>query len=215
MKIEHVKQGTPEWWQLKKGRVSGTRLGQLISGRKNRMIYDLLSETLDEFLIPDDFETEAMKFGTENEPIAREKYRKMVGMEFEEIGLMVSDFTDLHVASPDGITADHKDVLEIKCTMEGGIHIQRFFEGPESSYMPQIINYFAISDEVRRVHWVSYCPDRPEKEIVAHIFTLDTILEPATAKKPEVRMRDARDEARIEVLNLKVKLDLLEKEFTF
>jgi hypothetical protein len=61
-------------------------------------------------------------------------------------------------------------VIEVKCTMNGAIHMQRHVEGPESSYMPQIKNYFAVSDDVKEVHWVSYCPDRPERELVVKVF---------------------------------------------
>jgi hypothetical protein len=57
--------------------------------------------------------------------------------------------------------------------------------------MPQIINYFAVSDEVVAVHWVSYCPYRTERPLVIHVFTRDTVLSEATKTKPAITINDA------------------------
>lgn len=172
MRLNYCEQKSPEWWTEKVGKVSGTRFGQLISSRANRLKFDLLSEKLDGIIIEDEYISPAMQFGIDNEPVAREKYIKKSGINFGEVGLIYSDFSDIHLASPDGLDIETKSkVLEIKCTEDGGIHIQRFFNGPESSYESQIINYFACSDQIQEVHWVSYCPGRPERELVIKIFT--------------------------------------------
>lgn len=170
MKIAYCEQASKEWFELKAGKIGGTRFGQVISDRKNRLVYDLLNETLMGYCEPDDYISDDMLFGTENEPIARDLYSKESGIEFEQVGCILSDHSDIHLASPDGINQDRGIVLEIKCTQNGAIHLQRFFEGPESDKMPQIINYFAVSDEVKEVHWVSYCPDRTERPLFAKIF---------------------------------------------
>lgn len=174
MKIETFKQRTPEWDAARCGSIGGTRYGQAVSGRDNRLVYDLINERLNGYISESDYIDEAMQFGIDNEPIARQLYSEQTGIEFAEVGMIHSDFSDLHHASPDGLKAGL--VLEIKCTENGAIHIQRYFDGPESSYMPQILNYFAISDEVTEVHWVSYCPYREERPIIAHIFTRQTMI---------------------------------------
>lgn len=170
MEINNCEQKSPEWWTIKVGKISGTRFGQAISTRANRLPYELVNEMLDGIIIDDEYINDAMQFGIDQEPIARELYSKASGIPFREIGIMYSDHSPIHIASPDGINPDNDIVLEIKCTQDGAIHLQRYFDGPESAYMSQIINYFAISDQIREVHWVSYCPNRPEKPMVVKIF---------------------------------------------
>jgi hypothetical protein len=178
--IKSFEQGSPEWWAAKKNKISGTRFGQLISGRKNRLEYELANEYLMDVLLPDpdEWTSEEMQFGIDNEPIAVQKYLVKAGLDHlprYKPGLIVSDFhPDWHCASPDYVVELPDSagliVIEVKCTMNGAIHMQRHVEGPESSYMPQIKNYFAVSDDVKEVHWVSYCPDRPERELVVRDF---------------------------------------------
>jgi len=175
MKITTTKQRSPEWFEETCGSIGGTRLGQVISGRKNRLLFDIINERLNGYQDIDDFITEDMQFGIDNEPIAAKLYEEKAGIEWKEIGTMKSELAPNHHASPDRISTDETKVLEIKCTQNGAIHIQRFFDGPESTHMPQIINYFAIDDKIKEVHWVSYCPYRPERQLVIHIFTAEML----------------------------------------
>jgi putative phage-type endonuclease len=170
MKISKVKQRSPEWFQLRKGKISGTRFGMIISSRKNRLIYDLLDETLSDYLFPDDFVTDDMQFGIDNEPVAVDLYSKQSGIAFEEVGAILSETCPIHMASPDGVNIERGIVLEIKCTQSRAIQAQRFSEGVESGHLPQIKNYFAVSDAVKEVHWVSYCPFAPERPLVLVVF---------------------------------------------
>lgn len=170
MNLNFCDQRGQEWYEIKKGRIGGTRLGQAISGRKNRMIYELLNEQLADHIFMDDYISDDMQFGIDNEPIARQLYSEQSGIEFNEVGLIRSELYDIHIASPDGISADRTIALEIKCTMNGYVHLQRFFEGVEPAHLPQIINYFAVADEIKEVHWVSYCPERTERPLIIYVF---------------------------------------------
>jgi hypothetical protein len=170
MKIINIEQKSPEWFAYRKGKIGGTRFGKVISGKKNRLIYTLADEILSDVIIEDEFQDEEMRFGTETEPIMCDLYQEQSGIKFKEVGLIQSDHTLISVASPDRLSECETIVLEGKCTMNGAIHMQRFFEGPESSYLPQIKNYFVQSNQIKEVHWVSYCPFRPEKPLVIHVF---------------------------------------------
>jgi hypothetical protein len=207
MKIETMKQGSAEWHELKRGKIGGTRFGQVISGRENVLLFELLNEQLSEWIEPDDFINDDMQFGLDNEPIARDLYNKQSGLNFMEVGAIVSDHSDIHLASPDGL--DYDKVLEIKCTRNGAIHLQRFFKGVDTKYLPQIKNYFAVSDEVTEVHWVSYCPDRYERPLVVYIFTLDTVVE------KNKTIRDLLPTWRAEIKRIEAELIEMSKQFTF
>ena len=170
MNWQPIEQRSQEWFTLKAGKISGTRFGECISGRKNAMIYELINEKLDGVVLPTDFVSDDMQFGIDNEETAIALFELHSGIKFERGGVIMSDFSAIHMASPDGVNLEKGIVLEIKCTQKGSKQIQRFFEGVESSYLPQIKNYFACSDSVNCVYWASYCPFRPEKELVVHTF---------------------------------------------
>jgi len=173
VKLQLCEQLSKEWFDLVCGSIGGTRFGQVISDRENRLVYDLLNEQLDGYVEPDDYVSDDMLFGQEQEPVARQLYSEQTGIVFNQVGVIQSERSAIHHASPDGLSDDCQ-VLEVKCTQTGAIHLQRFDKGPESSHIGQIINYFAVSDEVQRVHWVSYCPSRPERPIVVYIYTRAT-----------------------------------------
>ena len=44
MNILMVEQGSPEWWDAKVGSIGGTRFGNVISTKKNRLISTLVNE---------------------------------------------------------------------------------------------------------------------------------------------------------------------------
>lgn len=187
MNINYCEQRSQEWYDLRKGKIGGTRFGQVISGRKNRLVYDLLNETLSEAIYPDDYISEEMQFGIDNEDDALELYSQRTGIKVIRVGAILSDFSGIHLASPDGLSEDHKIVQEVKCTEDGGIHIQRFFEGTETSYIPQIANYFAVSDEVERVDWISYCPSRPERPIIIRQFYRESFVDMIKSGRSKIK----------------------------
>lgn len=215
MKLLDVPQLSPEWWDFKVGKISGTRFGQVISDRDNRLIYDLVNEKLQGYIEQDEFENDDITFGKDNEPIARKLYSEISGIDFVETGCIISDFSAIHIASPDGVYIQSGDVLEIKCTQNGAIHIQRFIEGPETSHKSQIVNYFAVSDEVKRVHWVSYCPSRVERPLVWRIFTLDSVIKEATTRTPSITIRDLVNKGRQEILSVESEMKRIEHLFIF
>jgi hypothetical protein len=170
MKLSHLIQYSPEWWKLKAGKIGGTRFGQVISNRKNRLVYELMAETKRGYIEPDDFVNDDMQFGIDNERFGAELYEAQSGIKFNPVGMILSDLSRIHIASPDRVNLEWGIVLEIKCTQNEAIHYQRFFEGPESANTAQIYNYFAVSDDVKEVHWISYCPYVKERPIVIECF---------------------------------------------
>lgn len=177
MKYLDIEQGSQEWKDLKVGKVGGTRFGQVISTRDNKLVYEMAGEIMDGCISQDDYVSEDMQFGIDNESAAIDLYEQMTGLKFDRGGVIMSDFSDIHMASPDGITRDRKIVVEVKCTRLNHVHLKRFVSGVDSSYLPQCINYFAVSNDVEEVHFISYCPFRQERPIVAIILKRDTVID--------------------------------------
>lgn len=193
MNYKKIEQLSPEWWAEKVGKVSGTRYGQLTSTVKNSLLEEIVNEMLDGYIQQDDFVTDAMLFGTDNEPIAIEKYEILTGMKFERGGVIFSDFSNIHMASPDAVNLENGIVVEVKSTMKGATQIKRFLHGVETDKIGQIVNYFAVSDDVKEVHWVSFCPFRPERELVVIKFTRDTIISQKETKKNGIETVTVQD----------------------
>jgi hypothetical protein len=163
LKIFEHPQMSDEWWHLKVGKISGTRFGQLISTRKNRLVYEMMDEVLSGACKMDDYISDDMQYGIDNEDVAIELYEMQTGIKIERVGAILSATHEIHMASPDGLSPDHSVVLEVKCTTNGDIHLERYFEGVDTKYIPQCANYFAVSPEIKEVHFISYCGYRPER----------------------------------------------------
>lgn len=208
---KQIKQLSPEWWALKVKKVSGTRWGQLTSSRNNMLIEELADEQMNGCCEVDDYVTDDMQFGIDNEPIAIDKYEQMSGLKFKRGGVLISDtYPNVHMASPDSYNDDNSEyliVLEVKCTMHGKTHLKRFRNGIDSKYLGQVENYFAVEPKVQEVRWISYCPFRPEREIIEIIFKRDTVVEFKEMKtKKEVKTIQDKVNAGLQ------KIEGLEKE---
>jgi hypothetical protein len=177
----NIEQNSPEWWAYKVGKISGTRFGQLISGRDNGLIFELANEILDGACEQSDFENDEITFGKENEGIALDLLSQMVSIPFEHGGVMAHPtLSEFCMASPDGVDLATGTVAEIKCTMSGATQMRRFIEGVESKYRPQVANYFF--NGAMRVLWASYCPFRPERPLVIHEITPDSVYSESRGK---------------------------------
>lgn len=108
----------------------------------------------------DVFQNEAMRLGTEREPLARMAYEALTGNLVEEVGFCMHDTLECG-ASPDGLI-DARRGLEIKCPSAGKHfeYLRQKAEPPE--YTAQIQGCMWICE---REEWdfVSYCPDFPEQ----------------------------------------------------
>lgn len=208
-----------EWWDFKVKKVSGTRFGQLISSVENMMLDEMANEALDGYILPDDFDNEDVNYGRENEPIAVDMLEKRTGLKFDRGGVIISELhPNIHMASPDGITPDRKIIAEVKCTMDGKRQINRFRCGVEKKNMPQIINYFAVSPEVEKVIWASYCGFRPELPLVVYEFTRETVIETKEYKTKSaviVTIQDKVNEGLAKLPTLESELNLLIERIKF
>lgn len=182
-----IEQNTPEWWAYKVGKISGTRFGQLISSRENSLIEELADEIMNGYCEISDFEDEDIIFGKENESIAIDLYEEKSGLKFERGGVLQSDTCKMHMASPDAIIYEKGIVVEVKCTRHGKTHLKRFYNGIESNYKPQIINYFAVDPKINEVHFISYCPYRPERPLVVYVVKRETPIYDTSRKTETVQ----------------------------
>lgn len=115
-----MEQRTAEWFAARLGKVTASRVADVMArtksgysaSRKNYMA-ELVCERLTG--IPSEhFESAAMKWGTDTEPLARSAYEARTGELVEEVGFIEHPRIKGFGASPDGLVGTDGG-LEIKC----------------------------------------------------------------------------------------------------
>jgi putative phage-type endonuclease len=118
--MEEIIQGTPEWFAARLGKVTASRVADVIAKTKtgwgaSRANYmaELVAERLTG-ASADKFSNAAMQWGTEQEPEARAAYEFRVGADVLQIGFVPHPIIPMTGASPDGLVGD-EGLVEIKC----------------------------------------------------------------------------------------------------
>lgn len=158
-------QGTPEWHAARLGKVTASRLVDVLAKIKNgeaaaRANYraELVAERLTG-KHADGFVNAAMKWGTEAEPLARAAYEAEFGLLVQEVGLIDHPSIPMTGASPDGLVSID-GLIEIKCP-ETKAHINTLLRkaAPEQ-YIPQMQWQMACTGRAW-VDFVSFDPRMP------------------------------------------------------
>jgi len=117
--IKNIEQGSADWHSLRLGKITASRVKDVLSkGRgttpsklSETYMIELLAERLTGEAKPF-FENDAMRWGTETEPQARAMYELRSGNSVEEVAFIIKD--DFVGVSPDGLIGDN-GMIEIKC----------------------------------------------------------------------------------------------------
>ena len=159
-------QRTEEWYKSRLGKLTASRCGDALattktgeSAYRKNLRLQLLAERLTGVptVIP---ETPAMRWGTEQEPVAKIAFSEFTGLSVEEVGFIEHPLIKGLGASPDGFTSDGA-LVEIKCP-QGPKHIENFLsERVPSDYRPQLLCQIACTGR-EFVHWVSFHPMFPK-----------------------------------------------------
>ena len=113
--IRDLEQGTPEWFALRLGVITGSKFKDVMAkgqgkSRKSYM-YQLAAEMITDEMA-ESFTNDAMQWGTDNEPAARAMYELESGNEVDEVCFVKRD--DFVGVSPDGLVGD-SGLVEFKC----------------------------------------------------------------------------------------------------
>lgn len=111
MKQVFIEQGTPEWLELRRTKI-GASVSPALLGKNPYMsaknVYDQI------VLGTVAYVNDAMRHGTEEEPIARDYYNRL-GLTAFMPAVCVNDNYPYMMASLDGYDDDSNEILEIKC----------------------------------------------------------------------------------------------------
>jgi len=113
-------QGSPEWHAARLGKITASRVVDVMARTKagwgaSRANYaaELIAERLTSNSAPS-FTNDAMRWGTDQEPYAREAYARRFGVDVYEIGFVDHPEVAMSGASPDGLIGTD-GLCEIKC----------------------------------------------------------------------------------------------------
>lgn len=173
MKKHLMEQRSSEWFQKRKGKISGTVLKALMGTPKARQeaIYEIIAQRLT-VGVEEDYEN-PMARGIRLEPEAIAAFEFATSKTVETVGFCESDDNEQIGYSSDGLIADTNDSedLEIKC-MGGKNHVKMWLEDEvPKDYYWQLVQAFVVNPKLKRRYFVGYNPDLPRHPL--HIIEVE------------------------------------------
>lgn len=113
MEIKDFEQGTPEWFEIRKGKLTASKATAI--GNAGKGLDTLVLDVMAEYYSSGEkkhFSSKDTERGNELEPLARQVYELKEGVEVKQIGFMM--LNDYVGASPDGFVGEDGGT-EIKC----------------------------------------------------------------------------------------------------
>lgn len=170
MKIHDVQQGSPEWFELRRGRMTASNAQAIGNCGKGLETYimKMMAETYSS-AEPERFSNQHTDRGNELEPLARTVYEMESGIVVQEVGFIEGDeFTG---CSPDGIMLAEKGGVEIKCESDDKFFKQLYFGEKEidSAYIWQCQMNLLITGFEWWDH-VAYNPNFKKSLIITRIY---------------------------------------------
>lgn len=149
---EEIVQGTAEWAAARRGKVTASRVADII--RKTKTGYstsraNYMAELIAERLTgntADSFKSAAMQWGTDNEPKARMAYELMRDCDIQPVGFVVHPKIADAGASPDGLIGED-GLAEFKCPLT-------------ATHLDTLLGASIPADYITQMQWQMACTDR-------------------------------------------------------
>ena len=161
-----IEQGTPEWQALRVGKLTASRVADMLAtvktgesmSRKN-LRADLIAERLTGNKT-DSYSNSAMNWGVETEPQARVAYEVFSYNFVDQVAFVDHPTIANFGCSPDGLVGDD-GLIEIKCG-NTSTHLEYIeTRKPPSKYMTQMMSQMAVTGR-KWCDFVSFDPRLPD-----------------------------------------------------
>jgi len=198
-----IEQRTEAWHQQRLGRVTASRVADVIAKTKTgasasrdnyatQLILERLTNKQSEF-----YSNAAMQWGTETEPMARQAYELKRGVFVDEVGFIDHPTIEMSGASPDGLVGKN-GLVEIKCP-ESKTHMEYLLSGKApAKYIPQMMWQMACTGR-EWCDFVSFDPRFPEN---LQILVVKVEYDPTYVKMLELEITQFLDDVskKVEIL---------------
>lgn len=189
-KFVDIAQNTDEWFALRGGRLTSSKLGVVMASYgkafgepAKKYAVNIAIEQITGQAIPSDYSNAHMQRGHEQEPIARMMYEDDTFCDVADGGFFMSEFVG---CSPDGLV-DNDGVIEIKSVIATTQYATVKRQSLDPSYKWQCIGNLKFTGR-DWLDYVSYCADFPEdKQLFIHRLNKESYQE-------EFKMIDLRIE---------------------
>jgi len=164
--MSDIEQGTDEWFAVRCGKVTASRVADVIATTKSgysasRANYE--AQLICEILTgkpAESYSNAAMQWGTETEPLARAQYELKTGEMVNQVGFVVHPMIEQAGASPDGLVGS-EGLIEIKCP-NTSTHLDTLLaQKVPSKYIIQM-TWQMVCTGRKWCDFVSYDPRLPE-----------------------------------------------------
>lgn len=188
MKFWNHPQGSPEWLQLRAGKITASRYKDARdycaltvaekkagatrgkpSAKCVAYAAQVAVERIAQRSIERVFESWQMREGHEQEPLARDAYDLETGNIVQEVGSITTD-DDLFLYSPDGLIGD-AGLLEIKTLLSADVILKVLGEGDLSAYMDQCMGGLWLTGR----QWIDLVLWAPALEPIGRQLTIKRI----------------------------------------
>jgi putative phage-type endonuclease len=161
-----IAQGSPEWFLQRLGKCTASRVADVIAKTKSgystsrenycvELALERITGTRQE-----SFSNDAMKWGTDNESLARAAYEARTGAMVDEVAMLPHPTIAMAGASPDGLL-DKDGMLEIKCPNPATHARTLLSKKPDAKYVTQMMWQMACAGR-QWCDFVSFDPRFPE-----------------------------------------------------
>lgn len=165
----YAPQGTDEWLAARRGRITGSQFkvtrDRLKNGDYSKAAKLYAMDTARERIggrAADVYVNAAMRFGTEQEPLARVAYEDATGNLVEEVGFAFTTDGKFGV-SVDGLV-NHDGMVEIKTMVSSETLFKAVVEGDHSEYIDQINGAMWLLGR-KWCDLILWAPDLPESKM--------------------------------------------------
>lgn len=184
-----------EWLDARRGKITGTRLGSLLSKRDKKPLKDYYKLIAERVAVPWDGENH-MDRGKRIEVEAIERFEKETKKEVcKDLVMWCRDDNEYIAVSPDGYIGK-TEAVECKC-LSSANHIKAYLTKliPDE-YEEQVLQYFIVNDSLKTLYFLFYDPRMP-KDFFYLTFTRDGLKE-KVAEYLEMEKNVLLDIAKIE-----------------
>ena len=195
-----IEQGTPEWHQLRLGKVTASRVADILAktktgpsaSRQNYLIELALQRTTG--IIQESYSNSAMEWGTQTEPQARVAYEVRTNNFVDQVAFIEHPSIDWFGCSPDGLVSD-RGLVEIKCP-NSTTHWEYFkYNRPPTKYVIQMQAQLAVTGR-DWCDFVSFDPRMPER---SQLLVVRVDRDNAFIEEMEAEIKQFLSEVEVEV----------------
>ena len=196
--FQDIKQNTDAWLELRKGKVTASRVADVlaktktgVSASRGNYLIELALQRVTGVIEPS-YTNDAMQWGKDNEQTARTAFEVAHNVFVDQVAFVDHPTIKNFGCSPDGVISD--SLLELKCPYQSAVHWSYFKDGCPSKYYTQIQAQMSCTG-AKSVWFVSFDPRMPKR---SQLYIEEVLREEEFIKKLEDEVKQFLNEVEIE-----------------